>query len=209
MTCPYRIISSLISCLYSVVEMAALWTAAKMPILVHMLLALSGVTAFTTTGRGTVAPSEVTQETSTSVYTKDLVNGERNTEMLFGEQTGGPEVMLNEKSDGFVKLFNALVRKLAPLTSDIGRKTSTPVDTDTRKRYNGWLLISRILRSDLGKRTAVRKLTSLTSDIGRKKPMTVDNNIRKRYNGWAVKSRFFRSDLGKRSIRTSSKRVHF
>ena len=189
--------------------MAALWTAAKMPILVHMLLALSSVTAFTTTGRGTLAPSEMTQETSKSVYTKDVVNGEQNTEMLFGEQTGGPEVMLNEKSDGFVKLFNALVRKLAPLTSDIGRKTPTPVDIDTRKRYNGWLVISRILRSDLGKRTTVRKLAPLTSDIGRKKPTNVDSDIRKRYNGWSVKSRFFRSDLGKRSIRTSSERVHF
>ena len=208
MTCLYRIISSLISCLYSVVEMAVLWTAAKMPILVHMLLALSGVIAYTTTGRATLAPSEMTQETSTSVYTNDVVNGERNTEVLFGEQTGGPEVMLNEKSDGLTKFFHALVRKIAPLTSDIARKTPRPVDINIRKRYNGWLLRSRIFRSDLGKRNIVRELAPLASDIGGKTPTTVDSDIRKRYNGWSVRSRFFRSDLGKRSIRTSSERVH-
>ena len=187
--------------------MAALWTAAKMPILVHMILALSNVIAYTTTGRATLAPSEMTEETSTSVYTKDVVNWEHNTDVLFDEQTGSPDVMLNENTDGFVKLFNALVRKLAPLTSDIGKKTPTPVNTDIKKKYNGWLLRLGIFRSILGKRSNVRKLASLTSDIGTKTPTTVDSDIRKRFNGWSVRSRFFRSDLGKRSIRTSSEPV--
>jgi len=112
--------------------MAALWTAAKTPILVHMLLALSNTIAYTTTGRATLAPSEMTQETLTSVYTKHVVNGKHNTDVLFGEQTGRPEVMLNKNSDGVVMLLNTFVRKL-----NIGKKTPTPVDTDIKKKYNG------------------------------------------------------------------------
>ena len=90
-----------------------------------MLLALSDVMAYTTTGRTSLAPSETKEETSTSVYTKDVVNGERSTEVIFGEQTGGPEVMLNEDSRVLVELFRAFVRK--SLTSDIVRKTPKTV----------------------------------------------------------------------------------
>ena len=131
--------------------MAVLWTVVKMPILVYMLLALSDVMAYTTTGRTSLAPSDTKEETSTSVYTKDVVNGERSTELIFGEQPGTPEVRLNEDSRVLLELFRAFVRK--SLTSDIVRKTPKTVYTGLRKRHNGWFVRSRMFRSDLGKRS--------------------------------------------------------
>ena len=145
------IIFILISCLCSVVEMAVLWTVAKMPILVYMLLALSDVIAYTTTGRTSLAPSETTEKISASVYTNDVVNDERSTELFVGEQTGIPEVMLNEHRRVFAELFRAFVRN--SLTSDIVRKTPKTVHTGLKNRYNGWFARPRKFRSDLGKRS--------------------------------------------------------
>ena len=139
------------SCLCSVVEMAVLWTVAKMPTLVYMLLALSDVMAYTTTGRTSLAPSETKEETSTSVYTKDVVNGERSTEVIFDEQTGTPEVRLNEDSRVLLELFRTFVR--TSLSSGIVRKTPKAIHMNLRKRYNGWFVKSRMFRSDLGKRS--------------------------------------------------------
>ena len=122
-----------------------------MPILVYMLLALPDVIAYTTTGRTSLAPTATTEETPTSVYVNDVDNEERSTEVFYGEQTGGPEVRLTEDSRVLVELFRAFVRK--SLTSDIGRKTPKTVHTGLRKRHNGWLVRSRMFRSDLGKRS--------------------------------------------------------
>ena len=131
--------------LSSVAEMAALWTAALMLVVMVVLRTLADDSAHSTVGRPTQSPSETYAETSTTDYTGYVTSDGHNTNVAFIGNSGNDNKL--------VKLFRAALRKLDPLKTDTGKNTATNARTNQGNRVNGWFVRPRIFRSNLSKRS--------------------------------------------------------
>ena len=134
--------------LSSVAGMAALWTAAKMLMMIAVLQASADESVHSTVGRPSQAPNETHTENSTTDYSGfgDVTSDEDNTNVTFVDNFGKQELMLNENIDMLVMLIQALRR-------DTSKDTPEIVHTNKQKRYSGWFKRPRIFRSNLGKRS--------------------------------------------------------
>ena len=130
--------------LSSIAGMAALWTAAKMLMMIAVLQASADESVHSTVRRPSQAPSE----TSMTDYNGfgDVTSSDDTTKLTFVDNFGKQELMLNKTIDMLVMLLQGLRRDTGKDTSEIGR-------TNKQKRYSGWFKRPRIFRSDLGKRS--------------------------------------------------------
>ena len=98
--------------LSSVAGMAALWTAAKMLMMIAVLQTSADESIHSTVGRPSQAPNETHTENSTTDYSGfgDVTSDEDNTNVTFVDNFGKQELMLNENIDMLVMLIQALRR---------------------------------------------------------------------------------------------------